>query len=1216
MGDVYRAVEQASGRVVALKLLRRASGRAILHFKREFRVVSRLIHPNLATLYELHRDGERWFFTMELVEGGVPFIDWVRPPPRDAEPPLLSATITEDHAPTVAPTSPAGPAAAPAALDVPRLRAALAQLADGMIALHSCNKLHRDLKPSNVLVRPDGRVVLLDFGLAFDLDRANALDAGTSVSGTPAYMSPEQASLAPLSRASDWYAFGVMLYEALTGERPFKGSTHEILRAKQELVPRPPSALVPEVPPDLEALCMRLLSRSPADRANAREVLAVLGSAPSAATTARERGAAGPLGGRLAELDELQRALADAAEHGVTLFLSGESGIGKTRLIREFLAETEGDVVVLDGRCYDREAVPYRALDTVVDALAAELLRRPAASVAAMIPAGVEAAVRLFPVLRQVPAIAQRRDDIAASISPQELRGRAFDGLRGLLAGLGTQSQIVLVIDDLQWGDADSAVFLADLAHHPGTLRLLCILAHRNEPGLDVVAQVRAASPDLARGDIRTIELGPLSPADALELAQELGAEGEAVASLARDAGGHPLFLAELLQTREHDDAPPTLDRLIGRRVARLSAGAAAVLRAAAVAARPMPLERVARVAGLSDAAAEIALLRSERLATVTQSSSDESLLETYHDRVRSGVVASMSPALVRSVHEALAQDYEQHAAGDVDAIVVHWLGAERFDRAASHATEAARAAEAGLAFHRAANLYGVALRHGAAGVERQRTLQRKQADMLAYAGRFDEAASAYGHAAALSEGDDALDAERLRLEQLLRAGNLRAGLEHGRRLLRRVGVAMPTTHAGTLLELGRQRILTRLRGLGFVERDAREVPRETLRHLDFLSSVSQGLGLVEPALGLIAQAHFLRAALDAGEPHHACIALANETAYLAQGGARNQRRIDELSARARALADRLGTPDVVAHANSTAGLVCMQLGEWKRARDLLARAILEGAKSAKARWIADTSEHFHMTSLFYRGDTAELARLTPIRLRAAIERGDVYAQRGLRGWRSNLTWLIEGRPDLARAHVEAAEAGIEPTNRMQMRDYFALVTNVRIDHYLGERRQAFQRVERVWPMLRASNFLRVQSIRQEVLFVRATTVLGEVMAVGARAGRAQLRVVRRLIKELERDGVAWAAGFIAQLEATAAYLEGDARAAASWLRTAEQAYVSSDMSLYASVTRLRAAMLDGDVPAAEATRALLRAGAIVEPDALAEAIFPWPNEDDLRRRR
>src|SRR5262250_1675565 len=131
-GVVYRAFDRLMQREVALKLLRQASGRDLYRFKKEFRALADIVHPNLVALHELHAADGDWYFTMELVEG-VSFIDWVRPPAA----PIAAARSRQDIL------------AAP--LDVGRLASALIQLADALVALHRAGKLHRDLKPSNVL---------------------------------------------------------------------------------------------------------------------------------------------------------------------------------------------------------------------------------------------------------------------------------------------------------------------------------------------------------------------------------------------------------------------------------------------------------------------------------------------------------------------------------------------------------------------------------------------------------------------------------------------------------------------------------------------------------------------------------------------------------------------------------------------------------------------------------------------------------------------------------------------------------------------------------------------------------------------------------------------------------------------------------------------------------------------------------------------------------
>src|SRR3954470_5313674 len=227
MGVVYDVFDRERKTRVALKTLRTLGGEQLMRFKNEFRALSDLHHLNLVSLGELiHHDG-LWFFTMELIDGWD-LLAYVRPGGK---------------------------------LDVERLRGAFAQLGEGLVALHAAGKVHRDIKPSNVRVTQKGRVVLLDLGLVTDTQReGSSRTSSDQVVGTATYMAPEQAQSKPVTPAADWYAAGVVLYEALTGEVPFIGSPLEVLMRKQSELPKPPRELDPEVPADLEALCLGLLA--------------------------------------------------------------------------------------------------------------------------------------------------------------------------------------------------------------------------------------------------------------------------------------------------------------------------------------------------------------------------------------------------------------------------------------------------------------------------------------------------------------------------------------------------------------------------------------------------------------------------------------------------------------------------------------------------------------------------------------------------------------------------------------------------------------------------------------------------------------------------------------------------------------------------------------------------------------------------------------------
>src|SRR5262249_50445313 len=218
-----------------------------------------------------------------------------------------------------------------------------------------------------------------------------------------------------------------------------------------------------------------------------------------------------------------------------------------------FLENLQGqhNVVVLAGRCYERESVPYKALDILVDALSRYLRRLP--DVALLMPRDVSALARLFPVLLDVAPIPPEASEAP---DPQELRRRAFAALRELLVRLGEQQGLLLYIDDLQWGDTDSAALLADLLRPPEAPVLCLICSYRSEyattsPCLKALGEIR----DVALGTIdwRELSVEPLSHVETTNLARQLMGPGDRdpddwVEAIARESAGSPYLVHELVQ--------------------------------------------------------------------------------------------------------------------------------------------------------------------------------------------------------------------------------------------------------------------------------------------------------------------------------------------------------------------------------------------------------------------------------------------------------------------------------------------------------------------------------------------------------------------------------------------------------------------------------------------------------------------------------------------
>ncbi|WP_437532454.1 protein kinase [Sorangium sp. So ce726] len=1223
-GAVYEAQDRERGARVALKSLHRLDPVALYRFKREFRALSEVVHPNLVALHELFSEGDQWFFTMDLIEG-IDFLSSVRgPAARGASAPSSTApSLVQDDPDATAPDPSAMrryPAAGdagrdPAAAPPPRwgpLRGALLQLAQGLAALHAAGKLHRDLKPSNVLVTREGRVVILDFGLVAELSSGSIDQSGSHIAGTPAYMAPEQAKAGSLTAACDWYAVGVMLHEALTGRRPFEGGALDVILRKQVEEPPPPSALAPGIPEDLDALCAELLRRAPDERPPAPEVLRRLlppsgdarGSAgPPPLAEARSGAPAGsgaPFVGRQRHIDALRGAFEQArGGRATTLHIHGASGTGKTALVRRFLDELArvDQPVILEGRCYERESVPYKAVDSLIDALSRHLSRLPRLEAAELMPRDVHAVVRLFPVLGQVDAIARAPRREIEPPDARELRRRGFAALREILARIADRRPLVLFIDDLQWGDADSAALLTDVLREPDAPALLLLLCYRSEDAerSELLARLLPPAPgDADEGDVRSLAVGALTPEEGRALALAfLGGGDRAVAqadAIAAEAAGSPFFVIELSRdvqgqaapesSRGADDGGVRLGSVLANRLLRLPADARRLLEVIAVSGKPLD-RRAARQAAELTPEQELAALAALRAGNIvrTRGQHDEQELEAFHDRIREAALAQLGAAELAEVHLRLAAVLEASGRADADVLAVHFRRAGRAGEAARYAVLAGdRAAEA-LAFDRAAEHFVAALEAAPAGEGEARALRVKLAHALRNAGRGAEAARAYAAAAEGAPPRESLDLRRCAAEQLLVSGHIEEGRRVLRGVLAAVGMRLVERRWAVLLSLLFFRLLLRVRGFRFRERDARDLPAETLTRLDICWSASVGLAMADVLQGAEFQARHLLLALRAGEPYRLARAIATEIAHLGTDHVVGRRKAHRLYGTAAALAEKVGDPYLIAFNKGMLGVVESVSGRWAEGLELCREAEdLLRARCAGVAWELGTTSRFMMVAHYHRGELDALARLAAPRCADADARGDLYAASFFRVGLTYIVPLAADRPDAARDEVLGAMARW-PRRSFDHLDCLETLALGRIDLYAGAPLAALRRIQDRWRKIAWSFLPRFQYYRVLIHHLRASAALEAAARDGvgdARLGRALLRRAARDARRLSREGAPWVAPMAMSLRAAIAAQRGQAASALSLLAAAAAAFDERGMALFAACARRRRGQLLG----------------------------------------
>ncbi len=1199
MGVVYQARDTERGTVVALKTLHRMDPDALLRLKNEFRFMANVTHPNLVSLHELLSVNDRWFFTMEYIDGEDFWTRLRHAVEAKSQPPLdpSSDTITaERHSnqdmtrtfeglasassrttesipgPQTAPEESSGPLLPPE-----ELRNIFRQVALAIDALHSARKLHCDIKPRNIILAKDGRAVLLDFGLA----KNQAERSTNELAGTPAYISPEQIAGLPATEASDWYSFGVMLYEALTGRRAV--AHHPSSDGKRmELSPLTPSR---ELPEDLRTLCLALLQHNPLLRPSGHEVLTRLGHATSAPLALASRPT--KLIGReehLATLWDTYMRMVDG-DRPVIVHVHGLSGMGKTALVHHFFEALgeQRDAVVLSGRCYERESVPYKAFDPLVDSLMRHLRTRSPQEMQALVPQHLPELLRIFPVLRQVEAFSHvAPSPLDSGRDQQELRLRAFRGFKSLLTRLSLKTKLVLHVDDLQWGDPDSTVALGELLDPPDAPRLLLLCSYRTGEGeaAGLLAEHRARAAILeAPLEVREVELGPLTQTQSRQLAASLlhtDVADPRVDVIARESHGSPFFMEELVQythtrgAHEPELASVRLEEVVRSRVERLPEPVRHLLELVAVAGRPVAQGLAFRAARLQgDPHTPWTLLRSGNLVR-TRGAREEDPAECYHDRIRESVYNHLPAPVLAAHHLRLATLLEELGAREPEVLALHFRRAGVREKAGHYATLAGENAANALAFERAAELYHEALE----SLPGNASLVEKRADALVNAGRCAEAAPLYLEAARSAPSEKALELRRRAAEQYLASGCIHEGTAVLEPLVVELGLEYPATPHEALRGIIEQSLQLQSGGARIQEPPAESA--RLLRQADVAWSASKGLGSVDILRGGYFSLRSTLLSAQAGDTRRTARGLcALGLVMVCRGTPADVEQGHQMFAEVeRILGTGRDDPHLTGFYTIIRGMAEMGLGHWRNADRLLmeGNTLLE-ERCSGVSWECSQAHVCDVYSLVQLGELREVASRGSRWLRTARETGDLYGKVSLE-IDANVLLLAADEPEAAAEQLRESVSSWS-SQQFTPQHLFALVDATRCALYRGDAPSAWKMLDDAWKV--AEHSMGWQFIRVMALYSHAGAAVALARQQPSERERL-LAAARQDVQLLQREDRHYARGATAILLGGLAATEGQPEEALRELDAAISGFTEAEMALHAACARRRKGeLLGGD---------------------------------------
>lgn len=735
MGSVYRAWDEGLRRELALKVLRldrTADPRETERFAREVRLAARLSHPNIVSVYGAGSEEGYLYLAMELVEG-------------DSLRALLRRRKTS--------------------LPIEQALAIGAQILAGLQAAHERAIIHRDIKPENILLKADNTVKVVDFGVA-KLEGGTVLTRADEILGTVEYMAPEQILGDDLGPAVDLYATGAVLYEMLTGALPFSGDSPATLVYHQlNEEPHAPSFLNPSVPRALDRFVLRLLDKLPENRPpSAAAALEVLGEIqhrqqfvriPGLETTEevtegegefRSRDFRPRFTGRHAEFGELTAHFDALAEGGRVVFIAGEAGIGKTRLVEHlgrYAAEHGGWMV--QGVCFFEHGLgPYMPfLDAIGNLLQKAVETLSAAEQEELRRLLAQQAPELAELATSASTTAKIRASFAAAFSAETsleaARQRLFDAIFALLSAAAAVHPLVLLLEDMHWADEGSLQLLQYLVRRAPEARVLCAVTYRPEelagkeeeiaPLATVLQQLHAA------GLLCQVRLDRLQPDELEHLVKSLFLEaefaGDFIDFLYEQSQGNPFIAVEVLRLLRHQDVlycdsgiwsvragfaevvvPDRINALVMRRIDQLDTTHRELLQLAAVLGQRFSSRLLEAASGMPRIALLKALFRLEKRNQLITSAKGS--YEFSHAKIREVLYAETSWELRREYHRIIAAilegQQEQGEAIEAEELGTHLYRAEEFARAMPHLIRGGDEAFALFGWRRAALLFDQAV--------------------------------------------------------------------------------------------------------------------------------------------------------------------------------------------------------------------------------------------------------------------------------------------------------------------------------------------------------------------------------------------------------------------------------------------------------------------------------------------------------------------------